>query len=316
MKRIVFFILTLTWLVGPAVAQRKAILEIDSASIKIGEQVKATLKVEIEADEQIKFPAINKFLTDQLEVVEISEVDTQKMNTVKILSQTLSITSFDSGNQVIPSFQFILKKNNVFDTIYSDRAFLKVSLLEVDTLKEIKDIKEPLDTPFQRSELWAYLNYLLYLVIFIVGGLIVWQYLRLNQTKPKPVVAPLPIREEPADSIALKELEDLERRKDWNSSDGVKDFHEEISIIIRKYIQKHFKTAALERTSAEVLFDMRERMPNKEIYKALNQLLVLSDYVKFARYKPSKEENELSLKNSIAFVKTTRGELTKIKSDA
>jgi hypothetical protein len=316
MKRPIIFILILYSLAYQSFAQKKVILEIDSSEIKIGEQVKATLKVEVEPGEQIKFPVINKFLTDQLEVVDISEIDTQRINNLSILSQTLSITSFDSGNLVIPPFRFVLKKNNSFDTIYSEKAFLKVNLIEVDTLREIKDIKEPLDTPFRRNELWAYLNYLLYLIILVVAGLIMWQYFRLNKTKPKPVPPPSPVVEEPADLIALKELESLERRKNWNDLEGVKDFHEEISVIVRRYIENRFRIPALEQTSAEVLSEIRSFDLDKEIYKGLNQLLVLSDYVKFARYIPSKEENELSLKNSFVFVRNTKNVAAKSKSDA
>jgi hypothetical protein len=316
MKRLIVFILISICLAIPSIAQRKAMLEIDSAQIRIGEQVKATLKIEIEEGEQVKFPFINKFLTDQLEVVELSEVDTQDINNVKILRQTLSITSFDSGSQTIPSFEFVLKKNNSFDTIYSNLALVRVNLMEVDTLKPIKDIKPPLDTPFQRSELWAYLNYLLYLVIFIVAGLILWQYLRLNKPKPKPISAPSLVVEEPADLVALKELEELNKKKDWKTIEGIKDFHEEISIIIRRYIQNRFKVQALEKTSGEVLTDIRKEEIDKDLYKGLNQLLVLSDYVKFAKYKPSAEENELSLKNSFAFVNRTKSEKMKTKVDA
>jgi hypothetical protein len=316
MKRLVILIFILNCLASHGFAQKKVILEVDSSRIKIGEQVTATLKVEIEPGEQIKFPSINKFLTDQLEVVDVSEVDTQRINNINILRQTLNITSFDSGNLVIPPFQFVLKKDNVFDTIYSEKALLRVDLVEVDTLKDIKDIKDPLDTPFQKNELWGYLNYLLYLVIFIVAGLIVWQYLRLNKTKPKLAPPPPPIIEEPAHSIALKALETLDRKKDWSNPDAVKDYHEEVSVIIRKYIENRFRTAALEQTSAEVLSEMRNLQLDKEVYKELNQILVLSDYVKFARYKPSREENELSLKNSFAFVRNTKSEVAKNKSNA
>jgi hypothetical protein len=72
----------------------------------------------------------------------------------------------------------------------------------------------------------------------------------------------------------------------------------------------------LEQTSAEVLSEIRSFDLDKEIYKGLNQLLVLSDYVKFARYIPSKEENELSLKNSFVFVRNTKNVAAKSKSDA
>jgi hypothetical protein len=122
--------------------------------------------------------------------------------------------------------------------------------------------------------------------------------------------------EEPADSIAMRELEQLKKKKDWNTIEGVKDFHEDISLILRKYIQKRFKMPALERTSNEIMNDIKNRPLDKELIKSLNQILVLSDYVKFAKYKPSVEENEKSLENSFSFIKKTPAENFANKTNA
>ena len=297
--------------------EKKALLELDSSAILIGDQVKATLKFELERGEQVKFPNVDKFLTDQLEVTEVSEVDTQLINDLKILSQTLKITSFDSGNLQIPAFKFVLKrKDNSIDTVSSSPIQLRVDLVAVDTLASFKDIKAPIDTPFQRNELWGYINYLLYLVILIIVIMIVVQYLRLNKSKPKPTPPPPVIVEEPAEFIAIKELEALSQKKDWQTIQGVKDFHEDVSVILRRYLQKKFKMIALERTSGEILNELKNKSLDKELYKSLNQILVLSDYVKFAKYNPTREENESSLNSSFLFVNKTKEGNTQGKKDA
>jgi hypothetical protein len=298
-------------------SQDKVHIEVDSTQIKIGNQVTATLKVELEPGEQVRFPNIEKFLTDNIEVIGVSEIDTQKINAINILRQTLTLTSFDSGNHIIPALKFISRNaTNKIDTFSTREVLLRVDLVEVDTLAAIKDIKAPVDTPFHNNELWSYLNYLMYLIIFIVVVLIAVQYFKLNKVKPKPEVIVPVAPEEPADSIAMRELEQLKKKKDWNTIEGVKDFHEDISLILRKYIQKRFKMPALERTSNEIMNDIKNRPLDKELIKSLNQILVLSDYVKFAKYKPSVEENEKSLENSFSFIKKTPAENFANKTNA
>ena len=297
------------FLIFKSFSQEKVQIDVDSTHIKVGKQVKATLKVEVEPGEQIRFPYIEKFLTDNIEVIGVSEIDTQKINSINILRQTLTLTSFDSGNHIIPALKFISRNsNNRIDTLSTKEVLLRVDLVEVDTSATIKDIKDPIDTPFQNNELWSYLNYFLYLIILIVVVLIGLQYFKLNKAKPKPEVIVPAVPEEPADSIALRELEQLQKKKDWDTLQGVKDFHEDISMILRRYIQKRFKMPALERTSSEIMNDIKNRPLDKELVKSLNQILVLSDYVKFAKYKPSIEENETSLKSSFSFIKKTPAE--------
>lgn len=285
----------------------KASLQIDSAQIEIGEQVKAVLRIEVDTAVEVKFPSLNKFITDQLEIVEVSKIETRKNDSNKILSQTLTITSFDSGNHAIPVFEFILEtRNESVDTVFSNAAFLAVKYPPVDTTADIMDVKAPLDTPFKNREIWSYLNYLLYGIIIIVGALIGYQYYKLNKPKPKLVMAAPPAPELP-ETIAIRSLEDLNRNKNWDTEDGLKDFYEEVSFILRKYIQGRFKMMALERTSNEILKDIKNRALDKELYNSLNQVLLLSDFVKYAKYRSSKEENVKSLENAFLFVNKTKG---------
>src|SRR3990172_3627854 len=98
-------------------------------------------------------------ITKQIEVVGISIIDTtlpaDSVNT--ILSQTLIITSFDSGNFVIPPFRFSIE-GDTSAAAETEPLFLTVQTVDVNTTLAIKDIKPPVDTPFSLAEVWLFIK--------------------------------------------------------------------------------------------------------------------------------------------------------------
>ena len=59
-------------------------------------------------------------------------------------------------------------------------------------------------------------------------------------------------------------------------------------------------------TSGEILNEIRKITEVESVYENLKQILSTSDLVKFAKYKPYPDENDLSLVNAYFFVNQTR----------
>ncbi|MEN8826993.1 MAG: hypothetical protein ABF264_01335 [Flavobacteriales bacterium] len=64
-----------------------------------------------------------------------------------------------------------------------------------------------------------------------------------------------------------------------------------------------------EKTSSEILHSLRFVEMGEENKQNLKKLLILSDLVKFAKEKPTSEENESVLNDAYKFVETTKNEL-------
>jgi hypothetical protein len=109
----------------------------------------------------------------------------------------------------------------------------------------------------------------------------------------------------PPHEVALEALKVLEEKQLWQ--DGhFKRYYTELTDILRTYMDGRFKVSTLEKTSDEILRTMRltDGITNSSLQN-LRQVLELADLVKFARFKPLPDENQLSLMNAKMFVSQT-----------
>lgn len=283
---------------------------LDSNSILIGEQVKLRLAVSYKADQgaiSIQWPSLGDTIIKQIEIVEKSAIDTTIPNKTGtdyelVQTQTLTITSFDSGFFAIPPFRFILN-NDSSKQFETEALLLQVNTLPIDTTQAIKDIKPPLEEPFDFRELIPYIKW----AIAAIAIIFVLVY-AIKQFSKKKKIAPIKIEEKiPPHIIALKQLEQLKNEKLWQEG-KIKAYHSRLTEILRIYIEARFKINAQEQTSEEILLHFRTVVIDSISKEKLQQILLLSDLVKFAKAEPIMSENELSLANAFDFVNETKRE--------
>ena len=105
--------------------------------------------------------------------------------------------------------------------------------------------------------------------------------------------------------LALMELEKLRVKKLWQAG-KMKDYHTELTDILRKYIEDRFHLMAMESTSSEILDDLEKKTGiSKECREMLSRILILADLVKFAKYIPLPEDHEQSMEYSVDFINKT-----------
>lgn len=284
---------------------------LDTNAILIGQQTKLKLKVEYKTDQgemKIEFPKISDTIIKQIEVVSQSKVekyipDSSDMSRMA-QEKTLIITSFDSGYYAIPPFLFIVNGDSTKAT-ETDALLLSVNTVAVDTTKNIMDIKPPIEVPFSWKE---YLPY----VYWGLGGLAVLAALillaRYVLKKKKPVPVPeIIVPKIPPHITALERLEKLKEEKLWQQG-KLKQFHSEISEILRQYIEHRFYIPAMEQVTDEILYAFRTAEAPEEQKMKLRHTLILADLVKFAKELPLPNENEQCWLNAYEFVMTTKQE--------
>ena len=175
-----------------------------------------------------------------------------------------------------------------------------------------KDIKPPFAEAFN----WKWYSKYFYwgfsfLVIIILIILITIYFTKKN----KIVVLKSEKPKIPAHIIALQSLEKIKNEQIWKE-EKTKEYYSSISDTIRLYIEERFKVNALESTTAEIMKAFRSQVVDKESKDKLQQLLMLSDLVKFAKQFPIISEHTFTLQNAFDFVnETKREEKTIIKND-
>jgi len=273
----------------------KAVL--DTNFLMIGEQTQLHfITTYQDKNTQILFPQVNDTIIKEIEVLSKSPIDTSIADANGLFSQSQSIliTSFDSGYYVVPPFYFIING----DTVESDPLLLEVQNMEVDTANAIFDIKQPLSEPFSIKD-WLKDNWVWLAAILaaLIGIFFLVRYLR----REKPVVEEKIIPKIPVHEIALGKLRQLNEQQLWQNG-KIKAYHSEISEILREYIEERYQVNALEETTSEIMHGLRLHQIPEELKLKLSQTLTLADLVKFAKEQPLANENENSLTNAIEFV--------------
>ena len=284
---------------------------LDTNAILIGQQTKLTLRVEYKTDQgniKISFPKIADTLIKEIEVVGKSKIensipDSSDMS-VLAQSQTLIITSFDSGYYAIPPFQFSIGGDSE-KTIETEPILFSVNTVAIDTNIAIKDIKPPLEVPFNWKELLPYVYGGIGILAIIAGLILLIRYFVKNR-KPKPIPQ-IVVPKIPAHVIAFDRLEKLKEAKLWQEG-KLKEYHSELSDIIRQYIEYRFFINALEQVSDEIIYAFRTVDVSDELKAKLRQVLFLADLVKFAKEQPLPNENEMSWNYAHEFVSATKKE--------
>ena len=255
--------------------------QLDTNSILIGQQTNFTIENKI-SNTSI-WPTYEEFLVEGVEIIQASKLDT----TENIISQTFTITAWDSGSYYIPAIEFA--KNSKTEGI-----LLNVQAVILEEGAELKDIKQPIEEPIGWSNIWPYL------AVFLI--VLIYYLLYLIKVKAEVKIKPQVII--PADVTALEELKALDKQQLWQSG-KIKEYQSELSEIIRKYTENRFNFIALELVTDEILKGLKSRL-NTEQLANIRRLLQRADLAKFAKSKPTDSENEESMTLAKQFVNNTK----------
>lgn len=318
-KLTILLLLLLTTINMPIFAQRASVqATIQPAEIEIGEQALINLKVIAPKSQTIHFPIFEKDIVPGLEVITMLPPDTTIENEVATMNFKYVVTSFDSTLYYVPHLSIF----DGTDTIFSNSIGLKVTspvltdstvayLEKLNTgqtdsidfkqlqLNDIKALQKP---PFVWTDyLWLLWIVLAVVVLLLLIGVVILMVLRKKKKGyffTPPIVLPPHAR-------ALSELDQIKAEKIWQQG-REKEFYTQITDTLRRYIHERFKINAQEMTSAEILSEMVKKVEIDSVNDNLRQILLVSDQVKFAKYKPFRDENDLSIVNAYLFVNQTK----------
>lgn len=283
---------------------------IDSTHILIGDQLKLLLEIEKPKGIDVVFPMVPDSFSTGIEVVERSKVDTLALDNKERekLVQQLLITSFDSGMHQIPPFYFKMKDGKMLDSAATRALVFQVHGMKIDTTKGPADIKMVYGAPVTLKEASPYI-----LGIILAAAIIffIFYYIRWKK-KNVPLFAKPEKPAEPAHVIALRELDRIKAQKLWQQ-EKIKQYYSEVSDTIRTYIENRFNIPAMEQTSSETIgiFRHEKELADSTSLDQLQHILSLADLVKFAKYNPLPDDNNLTLMNAYFFVNQTKKEEVK-----
>ncbi|MGE0567716.1 MAG: hypothetical protein AB7O73_07180 [Bacteroidia bacterium] len=283
--------------------------KMDTSKIRIGEQVKLDLYYYYNSQDganQVLWPEIGDTITGKVEVISSTPIDTtipDKSNPHYIQQhQQIVVSAYDSGYFVIPPFKFVINgdTNNVKLT---EALLLEVHTVPTDTsLAKTKEIKPPFNEEFDWRWYKSYIYWGLGALLFVVT--LTFLIIRYNKRKAVKIIEPEKPKI-PPHIAALERLNIIREKAIWKEG-NFKEYYSEISETIRTYLEDRYQVLALESTTDEILLVIRSQVIDNESKEKLKQILVLSDFVKFAKVLPVEQENELTLSNAFDFVNGTK----------
>jgi len=215
-----------------------------------------------------------------------------------------TISVYDTGSFVIPPYPvayFPQDSSKKYQIIEAPAIPIRVkSVISGQDAKTLKDIKGPIDIPFNYT---FWLSLLSILILLALAAFIAYRMWKKRRQQGYLIKPPEPPR--PAHEVAVKELQAL-FNSDLLANGRVKEFFIRLSDIMRSYLEGRYYIRALEETTAEILRDVRPHIADREQTEMLQHILTLSDLVKFAKYRPAPDEINKVKEQSLAFVQSTR----------
>ncbi|HVZ98551.1 MAG TPA: hypothetical protein VG847_16835 [Chitinophagaceae bacterium] len=262
---------------------------VDKKNILIGEQLHLTVTTSM-PDNTYRLAWFN--IPDSFgnfKVVHENKIDSTNANGTLGFSQDITLTSFDSGRQVIPALTLnleTLQGDSSFNLV-TDSIPVEVSYSPIDSSATFHDIKSIIDVKKQWEWWWwALLGVVLILLFFWIRFLI-----RFFRKKNQPDIFKSKLS--PYDE-AMQMLNELDK-ENLLEQNAVKEYHTRLTDIFRRYLSRKTKTNRMHQTTDELLMDIHDLNLNKEHVASFASALRIGSAVKFAKFIPAQNESESCL---------------------
>jgi len=259
--------------------------KLDTNAILIGEQINFSISNAISKTEV--WPTYDEFLVEGIEIIKEGKLDTSE----NLISQNFIITAWDSGSYYIPPISFSANSK-------TEGLLLNIQTVILEEGAELKDIKQPMEAPIGWSDIWPWLVGIgaFALIIFLLKKYVFNKKEVIKIEKPKVII--------PADITALQQLKKLDKAQVWQAG-NIKQYHTELSEIIRRYTENRFNFIALELATDEIISELKSKVDNEQL-ASITILLQRADLAKFAKSKPDEDENKESMQLAKHFVGQTK----------
>ncbi|MBL7766964.1 MAG: hypothetical protein JNJ58_12760 [Chitinophagaceae bacterium] len=275
----------------------------DSNRIRIGSQFIYTLSAEFNPQQyKVQFPTLSDTF-NHFEVVTRGKSDTLNGRELQTIRQSYTLTNFDSGRWTLPAVQFDVSPidGSAPYSLSTEAISIQVQTLAIDTTKPFKPIFGIRAASMPLKQLLMYIAGIL--VVVIVLGILIWMLIRTLKGQHKKIAVQAPERKLLPNEIAMMKIAELEKSQLWLREE--KNFQTQLTDILRTYLEDQFQVDCFEKTSTEIIEDMKRHTALRKFSPVLKDIFELSDLVKFAKRNASVDEHLQSLKLTREWINET-----------
>lgn len=299
------FLIGFSFLLMPLFVQAQKVearATINRDTIMVGQSVDIELSMIAPFGFKVEWPFFQDTITKSIEIIESGEIKKQQYDADSnvFISQNLKVTSFDTGQVVIHPIEIRFSptvEDSIKFTVSTNPLMLQVTTVVADTTTAFRPIKDVKKQPITFSEVYPWVLG----VIGLVGVIALIIYIIMRLSRKNNLGEEIKKSKIPPHVTALKELEELKGEKLWQSG-LIKEYYSRLTDIVRVYIEMQFDVLAVEMTTDEILEGIKPLNFEKDTQNKLAEMLIMADYVKFAKMTPTPQENDLVVSQSIDFV--------------
>ena len=208
---------------------------------------------------------------------------------------SLILTTWMGGDYELPDLPVLLNGDTL--VFKAPRQLLEVKELPVDMESfEAHDIKGQVKFPYTFKEVapWVLGGLLLCALLYLLAR---WILIRRKKAEDLKEAEPAHIR-------ALRKLDKYRGDKYWKPEQQ-KTFYSGVTDALREYIAARYGVGAMEMTTAEIFKDLKGSDIPEDLFQEMKALFERADFVKFAKFTATDEENAQVLPQAIHFVTAT-----------
>lgn len=250
---------------------------------------------EIPQEQDMRLMFLTPWVLDTLKVTKAKDGQPALLD----VAGSVVITSFEEGMYELPQIALQrMSPDGVLDTLVFDPVRLEIKTMPVDTTTfQPHDIKAQIRYPVTVDEVipWIGLFWLVAVVVILTVCL-----LMMRKRKDSPEY----VRKDPAHIVALRELDKFRGSQMW-APEKQKDFYSGVTDALREYMSERYGIGAMEMTTAEIFDQMKGTDVPEKLQKDTKELFDRADFVKFAKYVASEDENAATLPLAVRFVTET-----------
>jgi hypothetical protein len=254
----------------------------DRTIAALDETIRFTLSVTCPQHVQLHMPEIGSLIAG-LRIVDFGEIGPRLVDNSLVFEKWFDLRADLSGVYILPAMTVRAVDHDETREITTPQIFIKVGAHSVradnETMQDIIDIKPPAALP--RDPRLFVMAGVIAVVLFLVG-LAAGLYVRRSR-------AAALVPQKPAHVLAYEQLEQLERER-LVERGIVHTHYVRLSDIFRQYLQNRFAISAVEQTTQELLRSIKGLSDLSVAGKKnTRDFLLQADLVKFAKYRPEKQ---------------------------